>query len=520
MSDARPRRDLTLRWIIAFAVVVLTVGRPAAAAPDLVGTGSGDHLWFVVDADPDDDRVELMHYSRTASGPYARVMKSLPAPPVAMAAWNDRLWLVFVSKGRDGLDVASVRIARHALQDRYHLVPHDRFELEPSLPGGGDLIGFVGTVHGPVALIVPPRATRTLDAGTTLPSVMSPRLLHLRNREWEDVALPDAFNGTEYARLAATGDGGTRLLLLDPVSGRVGDGAVLYEREEDGGWSSWPAPASDGQRHWPRRLIRIGKHAAALVKAEGPDAWQLAYLRREQQIEFASFESPAGDWNVFGLADGPRIAAHKPRDGVSLRHVLPATGTVGEPVTLTPPPFDTRTMLRGPVLFVIVLFALGLIVWLRPGASEPVELPPGTHLLPPSIRLWALLIDMIPGGVVAVLVTGCRPIELLGVPLVALDPNPFLIMAGITVGLSAGLEMMSGTTIGKRLLGARVIGVDGPAGARRCLIRNAVKLVELLVPPLAIIVMMTPNLQGLHDLAARTLVVHTEAAPPEESPER
>jgi uncharacterized RDD family membrane protein YckC len=93
-------------------------------------------------------------------------------------------------------------------------------------------------------------------------------------------------------------------------------------------------------------------------------------------------------------------------------------------------------------------------------------------------------------------------------------------MAGVTAGLSTGTEMMTGTSIGKRLLGARVIGVAGPPGAGRLLLRNGIKLIELMVPPLAIVVVMTPNLQGLHDLAARTVVVHPEPAPPEGDPQR
>jgi len=519
VSDVWSHRIRVVSWLPVLVLAALGLVRDALGSSELVGTGSRDHLWFVIDEDRDDDRVELMHHAREASGPYARSMKSLPARPIAMAAWEDRLWLVFGSKGREMLDVASVRIVRHALQERYHLVPHDRFELAPALPGTGEMVGFVGTARGPVALIVPPRATRKQRDAATQPASMPSRLLHLRNQTWEDVALPEDFRGTHRASIVATGKDGTRLVLIDPAA-RPADGAVRYERAEDGTWSSGPAPTLDGERRWPRRLVRVGEHAVALVPGAGPDVWDLAYLRREQQVRIAAFTQGTAEWNVFGLHDGPRIMTFTNRDGASLRKVDPSTGTVTDAVALEPPPFDTRTMLRGPVLFVIVLFALAMIVWLRPGSAKPLELPAGMNLLPPSVRLWALLIDMIPGGIVAVLVTGCRPVELLGVPLVAIDPMPYMVMAGITAGLSTGTEMMTGTSIGKRLLGARVIGVAGRPGAGRLLLRNGIKLIELMVPPLAIVVVMTPNLQGLHDLAARTVVVHPEPAPPEGDPQR
>jgi uncharacterized RDD family membrane protein YckC len=64
------------------------------------------------------------------------------------------------------------------------------------------------------------------------------------------------------------------------------------------------------------------------------------------------------------------------------------------------------------------------------------------------------------------------------------------------------LTALTGFTLGKRLLGIRVARLDGqPVGLVSSLIRTVLLL--LVVPPLA----MDRDLRGLHDKAARTIVI-------------
>jgi uncharacterized RDD family membrane protein YckC len=42
------------------------------------------------------------------------------------------------------------------------------------------------------------------------------------------------------------------------------------------------------------------------------------------------------------------------------------------------------------------------------------------------------------------------------------------------------------------------------------LVRNSVKFLVLLVPPLVLVVLLNPHMQGLQDVAGRTLVVMRE----------
>ncbi len=66
------------------------------------------------------------------------------------------------------------------------------------------------------------------------------------------------------------------------------------------------------------------------------------------------------------------------------------------------------------------------------------------------------------------------------------------------------LTALTGFTIGKRLLGVRVIRLDGrPVGLARALVRTV--LLMLVIPAL----MMDRDLRGLQDKAAKTIVVRT-----------
>jgi uncharacterized RDD family membrane protein YckC len=66
------------------------------------------------------------------------------------------------------------------------------------------------------------------------------------------------------------------------------------------------------------------------------------------------------------------------------------------------------------------------------------------------------------------------------------------------------LTALTGYTLGKRLLGIRVARIDGrPVGLAMGLIRTVLLL--LVVPPLVL----DKDLRGLHDRAARTIVIRT-----------
>ncbi len=91
-------------------------------------------------------------------------------------------------------------------------------------------------------------------------------------------------------------------------------------------------------------------------------------------------------------------------------------------------------------------------------------------------------------------------------------------------GYPAILETVwNGKTVGKRVLGIRVITTDGaPIRFRHAAIRAALELVDFFIPPGGLVaclsVLLTRDDQRLGDLAAGTIVVHERSANPAAAP--
>jgi uncharacterized RDD family membrane protein YckC len=141
------------------------------------------------------------------------------------------------------------------------------------------------------------------------------------------------------------------------------------------------------------------------------------------------------------------------------------------------------------------------------------------------LRLAALLIDLLPAGVIVGFTLQAPLGQLLTLPVLSMDIErsiPYLLMAGLAVIHSTVSELTKGTSLGKALVGARVVTTDGlRPSAGQILLRNGLKCLILIVPPLAVFALINPHLQGLADMAAGTVVVHTPGEEPEqESPDR
>ena len=90
-------------------------------------------------------------------------------------------------------------------------------------------------------------------------------------------------------------------------------------------------------------------------------------------------------------------------------------------------------------------------------------------------------------------------------------------MVGVTIAHSTLAELFTARTLGKKLLGITVVSADGTRPpARSVLIRNAFKGLTLLLPPIAVVAVINPHLQGIGDLLAATVVV---GEGPEPTPE-
>ncbi|MHC4946869.1 MAG: RDD family protein [Planctomycetota bacterium] len=518
------------------AVLVLgaaTVPAAGACGDAMTAAASADHLWLAVRSSGPEPRIELFHHAVAMDGPHVRSRIELTVEPEAMAAWGDRLWLVFPARadssesGRMRRDVFSVQIRLDRALGTWALEPPDRLRAVASLPGAGRLAGLVGTVDGPVALMVPaqwadidvratgaaPDAAADADAGPDRPT-----LLVLRHDEWADVPLPVALDdatGRDRWRLAAAGDDGRQLTVLRQPAG-LGRRCEVHVRDGGDRWTT------SRQSLDLRRVLAVGRTGPQPVlvsRIPGDDRLRVEILRRRGRLWLADPTCPSLDWALLGLRDGLHLLSRDRSGRLARRRLDPVTGRIGIAETMTPPvPTANLWYLGVALLATVAVIVLLLIV--RPGTRTPLSLPAGHRVLPASSRLMSLLMDLFPGGVLSMLVLGATPVDLLQVPLLATVPErtvPYLLMVAITMVHTTATELAGGRSLGKSLVGARVVGTDGRApGAGRILLRNLLKLLTLVLPPLVVIAALNPNLRGLGDLAARTVVVADHDDAPDE----
>ncbi len=118
-----------------------------------------------------------------------------------------------------------------------------------------------------------------------------------------------------------------------------------------------------------------------------------------------------------------------------------------------------------------------------------------------GMRFLALLIDVIILGIV----NGIIYALLRSVPVLA-----DLVVTVIAIAYTFGLEATQGATLGKRILGLRVVKTDGsPISWSESIIRNLLRIVDGLFGYLvgAILIWTSPQRQRLGDRVANTVVV-------------
>jgi uncharacterized RDD family membrane protein YckC len=183
----------------------------------------------------------------------------------------------------------------------------------------------------------------------------------------------------------------------------------------------------------------------------------------------------------------------------------------------------TGRVLHRPVLLALGITALMVIVLFKPsGSAASVVLPANMVTLGPLPRLMAVAADLGVSGVVSLIVFRCPPVELFWWPLWTADLSasaPFMVMIGLTVLHSTLTELIAACTLGKKLVGAKVVTAEGARPSARAIIaRNALKVIVLLIPLLAVFAVLTPHLQGLGDQVARTVVVREQTEDEGEPP--
>jgi uncharacterized RDD family membrane protein YckC len=511
-------------WAAALCGVLVAIGTPASAAESLIGASSDDHLWFVLSPARPPGPIVVRHHARESGGPYySRGLELGRAPnavPEALAAWNNRLWVVF--RPRSGMADGELRRQAFTVQVRlnpafggWYYDPPDRLGVLPALDGRGELAGLVGTDDGPVALLVaggpPPLRPPVRDPDER------PRLMALWTSQWTAVDLPPGFRGLDTARLAAAGPDGLTLVILEPAAGQR-QRTMTWWRDAEGGWT---ASEIDLDLSGVVSVTRAGAMIAIASHDPAGGEVEVGYLRRNGVLPVASFVAGEPHFTILGMRDGPRYVGVSEAGEPRLATIDPISGAVGEPLAMSSQRLVTQGLWHLPLLVAVTIIAVLFVFLFRPSPERAVPLPEGMVPLRPLARLTAVAVDLAAAGLVAALVLGIdQPAVFLRLPLWTPELDaaiPGFVMVGFTALHSTASELLGGWTLGKLLVGGRVIAPDGSRPTPGAVIlRNLVKLVILLVPVLVVVALFNPHWQGLDDQVGRTLVVrrHTpETAP-------
>ena len=510
MASILPRSALAA---VGATLLLLEVGSAMASNGRLLGASSDEHIWFVVEHDQP-PRIELCHHALAMDGPEYRSLLRLAKRPQRLAAWGDRIWIVFPqeSGGRSPQrETFTLQARRNPMLGIYYPVPSDRLEVVAPLPGLGKLVGLVGTAQGPVALLLPPQwagaEVRSGEPGRpAVRALETPKLLQLRQERWIELELPASFEPGPVCLLAAGGPDGSVLHVMTSVRRRPQE-AVVHTRDADGGWTHRPLQL---QLSADTPLTSVNGHVAVVTDQPRGDQINIAYLRPSRLLPLAELPRPAESWTVLGVRDGLRLLAHSRRPELRMRRIDMLSGQVGDWVIMSTQRIARRPLWHAGILVTVGVGALLAGVLLRPHRQGPIPLPHNLARLGLAWRLLALIIDLLPGALVALLLLRCELADLLRLPMLTSDlahAAPYLVMAGVTVTHSTITELVTSRSLGKRLVGARVVTADGcRPGARQVLVRNLFKAATLFLPPLAVVALINPQAQGLGDLATRTVV--------------
>lgn len=504
-----------LVWLAMIATSQPATGQ-SKTEQALLAASSDTQLWFITGSTQKGDGYQLFHHAQILQGPYFQRFQKLPEVPVMVGSWDDHLWLVFHHRASSGREIRrEVYVIQARMNDSvgiYEQSPPDHLTKVHSLPSEGRLADFIGTPRGPMALLLPyQRAGVKIEAGpsslASSPTLQAPSLLQLRGNEWVEIDLPNEFD-MEKKSFLLSGDRDGKSLVLLSVSQQLLDRTDLAIRDSDGNWRVWH-PEIDSRQIID--LLRVKEHLVVVQQRDGTDEVTISTLSNTRMDTIASFSIPGEPWALVGMRDGLRRLVQSSPGETSMTRISVISGRLGREETLVIQPIPPRAIWQSLITVLFVGLVIFIVVVVKPGQSKPVTLPANTMVLPLGLRMTALLFDFAPGGILTMLVLERSPLDLIFHPLFASDPSQvmaFGMMLGLTMTHSLLGELWKATTLGKAILGARVITSEGGRpGVKQIVIRNMLKLVILLIPPLGLLMIRNPYLQGIPEMKSHTVVV-------------
>ncbi len=486
---------MRVMWVLVWGLVAAT-GLIAAEArtedhpPALRAVSSGKHLWIAI---PADGGCRVLHHSTEMDGAFFKEVARLPAVPAAMAALDNRLWIVAAPlDAHSGSAVFALSTNRNPATGSISYQPSGRFDVLASIPAADRLLAIAPASDSLVALVARPQYA----------------LIESSPMQWNDLSLSGAV-GASPALVAWPGIGQTTWAILQA------DGSDL---------DSWVATANSAPLQWERQrwkgaaegfemLITGSSRPAMISRVEGT-GFVIQYLAAAGPRTLATISPPAGPWTVTGWGDEFRLVWSDASGTVHTAQIDGVTGAISASQPLTPEPSNGAEWIHLPLLGALTIGMLLAGFIIHPPIDPPASLAADWVPLPLPRRVIALAVDLIPGALIALAVTGAQWDELLAMPSWTPDLTraaPSSIMLGVTGVWSLLFEVSLRATPGKFLVGGRVVrapatGDDLRAGFGRTCARACLKTCVLFAPALGFLAFVNPLQQGLPETLTKTIV--------------
>lgn len=457
-----------LRWLPCMALLLAAAPESEPRAPEQAVASEG-HAWLVRSVR---DQWLVEHVAADAGRPVRMTLGRHSDRPVSLACDGERVWIAFEPReGRS--EVLTARVMRNPASDLWFVEPPGVM-LCSSLP-----------VESEPVLAAHAGQLWAVEPG-------SRRMHRLRGSAWEPVRPPDDLSAADPPTLAF--DTGS-LWLLAP-----GEPSRRW-RWNGRSWDPvpWSVPA------WSR--VVSGMKRLAMVAGQPPQAGSV------QAGAFVPEVPVSPETAITGWAEG--LAAWQVR-GESLAMAMwkPGSPAFEDWSDVPPQQSAAARWFHVPLLGVLSIGALLLAFILRSiftglGVMPEVDLVP----MPLPRRVVALAIDAAPLGLAAGMALEASVTDLLTPPVWTLDVArslPSIAMTCGTVVFGFVEEAVGGRSLGKWLLGGRVVRRDGARAAWwRHLLRNLLKGLLMLSPVVAIPTLLNRRGEGVPEAISLTSVTRS-----------
>ena len=494
-----------------FALTMILLGASPEQDLNVVdpkAASGGAHLWWIAPTNSDENaRFELLHHATADDERQFQVASIFTEHPIALAADGDRVWLVFEAL-QHKMEVVSGETKFNPASELWFITRGGALQLCPSI--AGDSLESLAAFDGEPWAIVQGM----------------PGALMLRAGQWRSVELPAAINACPTRMLLVAGG------VLNAL-GQATDNSIKRFKRQAQSWIEFPMVARDflyAVDHSARFACVTGKPAATQV---------LNWVEAGELVPIAATTSSMTAPNigaaarVLGMEDGfawiaqTVLATQNTQINQSHIAMLPSgAAEFSEPVELRVQISKASRWYHLPILGVLSLGAIIAAFLIRAlhsplnplgnGRSKSSATDSQTLAQPPWTpfqkwrRVVATAIDIVPCAIASFFILNADIVAILVPPLWSADIQmsiPYIAMVVASLTLSMFQEIAFGRSLGKRIMGGRVVCIHGePAVWWQHIARNILKGLVLLSPVLAIPSWLSQTGIGIPEIISRTKV--------------